>query len=119
MSTMPDEAGAVILGVDTHESEHVAALINELGQLLETRSFAATVRGYRQLLSWAREHGRLVGAGVEGTGSFGAGLARFLSEQGVAVVEVTRPSRRSRRHLGKSDTADAEAAARMVLAGEA
>jgi transposase len=119
MPTMPDDAGAVILGVDTHETEHVAALIDELGRLLETRCFAATARGYRQLLSWVREHGPLVCAGVEGTGSFGAGLARFLSEQGVAVVEVTRPSRRSRRHLGKSDTVDAEAAARMVLSGEA
>jgi transposase len=119
MPTMPDDAGAVILGIDTHETEHVAALIDERGQLLETRNFAATARGYRQLLVWARAHGRLASAGVEGTGSFGAGLARFLGEQGVAVVEVTRPSRRSRRHLGKSDTVDAEAAARMVLSGEA
>jgi transposase len=58
-------------------------------------------------------------AGVEGTSSFGAGLARFLAERGVDVVEVTRPSRRGRRHLGKSDPVDAEAAARMVLVGEA
>jgi len=71
------------------------------------------------MLTWAREHGRLARAGVEGTGSFGAGLARFLSGEAVAVVEVTRPSRRARRHLGKSDTIDAETAARMVLAGEA
>jgi transposase len=118
MPTMPD-AGDVILGVDTHESEHVAALIDELGRLLETRSLAANARGYRQLLSWAREHGRLIRAGVEGTGSFGAGLARYLAAKQIQVVEVTRPSRRSRRHLGKSDTVDAEAAARMVLAGEA
>lgn len=119
MPTMPDAAGAVILGVDTHETEHVAALIDQRGQLLETRSFPATARGYRQLFAWTGEHGRLARAGVEGTGSFGAGLARFLSERDVAVVEVTRPSRRSRRHLGKSDTVDAETAARMVLSGEA
>ena len=119
MPTMPDHAVAVILGVDTHEREHVAALIDELGRLLETRSFVANAGGYRQLLAWAREHGPVIRAGVEGTGSFGAGLARFLAEQGVAVVEVTRPSRRGRRHLGKSDTIDAEAAARTVLSGEA
>ena len=119
MSTMPDRSGEVTLGVDTHESEHVAAVLDELGRLLETRSFPANARGYRQLLVWARDRGQLVRAGVEGTGSFGAGLARFLSEHGVEVVEVTRPSRRSRRHLGKSDSVDAEAAARMVLSGEA
>ena len=119
MPTMPDDVGEVILGVDTHETEHVAALLNALGRLLETRSFPANARGYRQLLSWARGHGRLIRAGVEGTGSFGAGLARFLAAESIQVVEVTRPSRRSRRHLGKSDTVDAEAAARMVLAGEA
>ena len=119
MSTMPEIAGEVILGVDTHEREHVAALINELGRLLATRSFPATVRGFRMLLAWAREHGPVCRAGVEGTGSFGAGLARFLADEGVQVVEVTRPNRRGRRHLGKSDTVDAEAAARMVLSGEA
>ena len=111
--------GEVIVGVDTHEREHVAALIDELGRLLATRSFAASVRGYRKLLAWARAQDAVVRAGVEGTGSFGAGLARFLAEQGVEVVEVTRPNRRGRRHLGKSDTVDAEAAARMVLSGEA
>jgi hypothetical protein len=119
MPTMPDDAGAVILGVDTHETEHVAAVIDEVGRLLETRSFAVTARGYRELLSWARGRGRLACAGVERTGSFGAGLALFLTGEGIEVVEVTRPSRRSRRHLGKSDTVDAEAATRMVLSGEA
>jgi transposase len=119
MATMPDGGGAVIVGVDTHEREHVAALLDELGRLLETRSFPANARGYRQLLSWACGHGRLIRAGVEGTGSFGAGLARFLAVEDIQVIEVTRPSRRSRRHLGKSDTVDAEAAARMVLSGEA
>ena len=119
MPTMPHDACAVILGVDTHETEHVAALIDELGRLIETGSFAANSRGYRQLLVGARARGAIVRAGGEGTGSFGAGLARYLVGEGVRVVEVTRPSRRSRRHLGKSDSVDAEAAARMVLAGEA
>jgi transposase len=119
MSTMPDLAGEVILGVDTHEREHVAALVDELGRLLATRCFPANERGFALLLAGAREHGVVRRAGVEGTGSFGVGLARFLAEQGIEVLEVTRPSRRSRRHLGKSDTVDAEAAARMVLSGEA
>jgi transposase len=119
MSTMPHTAAEVILGVDTHEREHVAALIDELGRLIATGSFPANARGYRQLLTWAAERGRLGCAGVEGTGSFGAGLARFLADEGVEVVEVTRPNRRGRRHLGKTDTIDAETAARMVLSGEA
>ncbi len=119
MSTMPHLDGEVILGVDTHEREHVAALIDPVGRLIGTRAFPATVRGYRQLLAWARRHGELRRAGVEGTGSFGAGLTRLLTLEGVDVVEVTRPNRKARRHLGKSDPIDAEAAARMVLSGEA
>ncbi len=119
MSTMPDHAPEVILGVDTHEDEHVAALVDELGRLRATRSFRVTARGYRELLAWARAHGPVRRAGVEGTGSFGAGLARFLTAEGIRVIEVTRPNRRGRRHLGKSDTLDAQAAARMVLWGEA
>lgn len=119
MPTMPDQTLEVTLGVDTHEDEHVAALLDQLGRLLATRSFPATAGGYRQLLVWARGHGSLMIAGVEGTGSFGAGLARFLAAEDVQVIEVTRPNRRGRRHLGKSDTVDAEAAARMVLSGEA
>jgi len=119
MPTMPDHTVEIILGVDTHEDEHVAALVDELGRLHATRSFPATARGYRELLAWACEHGPVCRAGVEGTGSFGASLARFLASQGIRVIEVTRPSRRARRHLGKTDTVDAEAAARMVLSGEA
>jgi transposase len=118
MLTMPD-AREIILGVDTHEDEHVAALVDELGRLVATRSFPATAHGFKQLLAWARAHGSVCRAGVEGTGSFGAGLARFLAVEGVGVIEVTRPNRRGRRHLGKTDTVDAEAAARMVLSGEA
>jgi transposase len=119
MPTMPQLAGEVILGVDTHEREHVAALIDPVGRLIATGGFPATSRGFKSLFAWAHEHGPVSRAGVEGTGSFGAGLARFLNDQGIDVIEVTRPSRRARRHLGKSDTVDAEAAARMVLSGEA
>jgi transposase len=119
MPTMPDLTLEVILGVDRHEDEHVAALVDELGRLLATASFEATRRGYRQLLAWARERGAVCRAGVEGTGSFGVGLARFLAAEGIQIVEVTRPNRRARRHLGKTDTLDAESVAQMVLSGEA
>ena len=81
--------------------------------------FPATARGYEQLLSWLRSFGRLWAVGVEGTGSYGAGLARHLTEQGVRVVEVNRPDRRQRRAQGKSDALDAYAAADAVLSGRA
>lgn len=119
MSTMPDGALEVILGVDTHELEHVAAVIDGRGRLLGTGAFPANRAGFVELLAWTRSWGRVGQAGVEGTGSFGVNLTRFLVEQGLDVVEVTRPNRRSRRHLGKSDPLDAEVAARAVLSGEA
>ncbi len=119
MTTMTDTHGEIIVGVDTHEKEHVAALLDERGRLLDTRAFPAQERGFWQLLAWARSHGPVCVAGVEGTGSFGVGLTRFLQAEGVQVVEVTRPNRRARRHLGKSDPVDAQAAARAVLSGEA
>lgn len=108
---------AVTLGVDTHADLHVAAVLDHLGRLLGTRSFPSTVAGYRELLSWATSHGDLRIAGVEGTGSYGAGLSRYLVSAGVRVVEVERPNRQYRRRLGKSDHTDAEAAARAVHAG--
>jgi transposase len=79
----------------------------------------ATITGYRRLLGWHRGFGLLEKAGVEGTGSFGAGLARFLRAEGVEVFEVIRPKRRDQYRAGKSDPIDAEAAARAVLAGTA
>jgi transposase len=86
---------------------------------LASESFATTRHGYRCLLSWLRSHGELVAVGVEGTGSWGAGLARYLTTRGVAVVEVNRPNRQKRRLRGRSDAVDAEAAARAVLNGQA
>ncbi|MGH9149410.1 MAG: IS110 family transposase [Acidimicrobiales bacterium] len=76
-------------------------------------------RGYRQLAGWMRRHGELVRVGVEGTGSYGAGLARHLTSEGVEVVDVDRPNRQTRRRRGKNDTVDAEAAARAALNGDA
>jgi transposase len=113
------EPGAVVGGVDTHRHTHVAAAVDHIGRVLEIQSFPATRAGYRSLLAWLRGHGELVAVGVEGCGSWGAGLARHLNAEGVAVVEVNRPNRQNRRRRGKSDPVDAEAAARAVLNGEA
>jgi transposase len=109
----------VIGGVDTHGRAQHAAVIDQQGRLLGDREFPADSGGYRQLLGWLGRHGNLDSVGVEGTGSYGAGLTRFLLDRGVGVVEVDRPDRRLRRQRGKSDPIDAEAAARAVLAGVA
>jgi transposase len=116
---MAEPSLQVILGVDTHAQVHVACLLDHLGRLQGTLTIPATQAGSQQLLAWAGRHGRLTHAGVEGTGTYGAGLARFLTAAGVKVIEVDRPNRQRRRRRGKSDPTDAEAAARAVLAGEA
>jgi hypothetical protein len=113
------EPRRIVGGVDTHKDLHVAAVIDAVGRSLASQSFPTTRHGYRCLLSWLRSHGELVAVGVEGTGSWGAGLARYLTTRGVAVMEVNRPNRQNRRLRGKSDAVDAEAAARAVLNGQA
>ncbi|MFE1587065.1 IS110 family transposase [Streptomyces sp. NPDC058737] len=118
-STDPLVRREVVLGVDTHGEVHVAAVISPLGKILGTESFPATAAGYRQLLVWARKRGTVRRAGVEGTGTFGAGLSRYLLAQRIQVFEVNRPDRSARRLLGKSDPLDAQAAARAVLSGRA
>lgn len=116
---MAEQSGEVILGVDTHESTHTAVAIDALGRVLDTIEVSADRAGYQRLVSWARTVGDLRRAGVEGTGCYGAGLAAHLAGQGIEVLEVNRPNRQARRRRGKSDPADAEAAARAVLAGDA
>jgi transposase len=116
---MPALSKVVLGGVDTHKDLHVAAVVDPIGRVLATASFPTGRVGYGQLLDWMANFGNVVRIGVEGTGAYGAGLARFLSAQGVAVVEVNRPNRQARRKRGKSDTTDAEAAARAALNGEA
>lgn len=116
---MTDQLGDVILGVDTHLDAHVGVVIDSVGRVQGTLTIETTPGGYRQLLVWAQRFGQLRHAGVEGTGAYGAGLARFLTAAGVDVVEVDRPNRQRRRRRGKSDPTDAESAARAVLAGEA
>jgi transposase len=109
----------VTVGVDTHTDVHVAAVLDPAGRLLGTGSFPATTRGYAQLATWAEKFGRVDKVGMEGTGSFGAGLLRFLADYGLAVIEVDRPDRAARCRNGKSDPLDAESAARAVQSGRA
>ncbi|MCY1145777.1 IS110 family transposase [Actinoplanes sp. Pm04-4] len=111
---MIDVAG----GVDTHQDTHTAAVIDRVGRVLGTQQFPATMAGYNTLLQWMHSFGNLVTVGVEGTGAYGAGLTRLLRDTAVTVVEVDRPSRKTRRSQGKSDPIDAVAAAKTALAGE-
>ena len=105
-------------GVDTHQDLHVAAALDQLGRVLGTQSFPTTPAGYRELHRWLSSFGQLDKVGVEGTGSYGSALARHLSSQCVAVIEVARPNRQVRRRYGKTDVIDAIAAARAVQSGE-
>lgn len=106
-------------GVDTHGRTHHAAVVDQTGRVLGDQQFPATAAGYQQLLVWLHTFGTVVKVGVEGTGAYGAGLARYLSGQKITVVEVDRPDRKTRRVKGKSDPIDALAAARAALSGQA
>ena len=119
MTTMTHAVDAVVCGVDTHLDTNMAAALNGLGAELGTRQFPTTAAGHRALLGWLGSFGTVVRVGVEGTGSYGAGVARHLAERGVAVIEVDRPNRQNRRRRGKSDPIDAVSAARAALSGEA
>ena len=109
----------VIIGVDTHKHIHVAVALDELGGRLDARSFAADRSGYAQLIDWACALGEKPVFAIEGTGSYGAALASAVQRRGAGVVEVMRADRRDRRLRGKSDTLDAENAARAALAQRA
>ena len=119
MTTIAPPERLVTGGVDTHLDLHVAAALDPLDGVLGTASFPTTAAGYRQLLAWLRSHGQVGRVGVEGTGTYGAALARHLTAQGVPVIEVNRPNRQVRRRHGKTDVIDAIAAARAVMSGEA
>ncbi|MDD5093111.1 MAG: IS110 family transposase [Dehalococcoidia bacterium] len=109
----------IIVGVDTHKDEHVAVAITKLGARIGQRNVPTTMVGYMSLEGWANSLGEIDAFGIEGTGSYGAGLSRFLSDRGHRIIEVNRPDRSTRRRIGKSDPTDAEMAARAVLAGVA
>jgi transposase len=112
--TIVESDRAVIGGVDTHLDVHVAAALDPIGGLLGVSEFATTAAGYKELFAWLSGFGRVERVGVEGTGSYGAGLARFLLEHDVEVLEVDRPNRQVRARRGKSDPVDAVEAARAA-----
>ena len=109
----------VIVGVDTHKHAHAAVAIDAHGARLGATTVPVGLEGYRELEAWARSLGAVRAFGVEGTGSYGAGLSRYLRERAHAVLEVNRPDRQLRHRKGKSDPLDAEAAARAVRGGQA
>lgn len=114
--TSSHEDRRVVGGVDTHkDTHHAAALDAGTGKVLGNQEFPVTSSGYRQLLRWLQRYGLVVAVGVEGTGSYGAGLHRHLDQAGITVIEVSRPNRQDRRARGKSDPLDAINAARAVL----
>jgi transposase len=109
----------VIVGTDTHKYFHVAVAIDSLGVRFGDCTISADRSGFARVAAWARSLGPVCALGIEGTGSYGAGLASFLRREGHRIVEVNRGYRRLRRLRGKTDTVDAEAAARAVLSGAA
>ena len=111
--------GNLYAGIDTHKDMHVVAVIDHLGKLVETRSWPTNSAGYKNMWEWMGSLGAIAVLGVEGTGSYGAGVTRYLQDHGAVIKEVNRPNRQMRRQRGKTDAVDAEAAARAVLAGYA
>lgn len=110
----------IIIGVDTHKDTHAAVAIDSLGGRLDDYLIPVNLSGYQQLLEWAKAFEQDLVFGIEGSGSYGSGLTRFLQRQGFKVVEVGRPCyQNSRRLQGKDDLLDAEQAARQVLSGQA
>ena len=116
---VPARPTHVIVGVDTHKHTHVAVAITSLGARLASCEVTATHDGYHELVRWARALGTVDAVAIEGTGSYGAGLASFVRRNALRVVEVSHCDRRKRRTAGKTDTIDAECAARSALAGTA
>ena len=119
VSHISSRAVQVIIGVDTHKDQHVAVALDGRGVRLDEKHVPVATCGYEELERWSCDLGRVHAFGVEGTGSYGAGLARFLTDRGYTVIEVNRPDRSVRYRKGKSDPTDAEMAARAVLAGVA
>jgi transposase len=113
------EARVITGGVDTHADMHVAAALDPIGGLLGVEEFPVSPAGYARLLGWLGGFGTVALAGIEGTGSYGAGLARSLAAAGIRVVEVDRSDRQDRRRQGKSDPLDAVSAARAAQSGRA
>ena len=112
----PQLSNIVVGGVDTHKELHVAAVVDERDRVLDTEFFPTTRHGYKQLVHWLRSFGKIARIGVECTGTYGAGLLRYLHAQDIEVLEVTGPDQDLRRRKGKDDTLDAENAAHAAFA---
>jgi transposase len=119
MTSAPTPANPppMVAGIDTHKNTHHIAVLDHLGRRVADREFPTNVHGYRQIVAFLRERGPVERVGIEGTGSYGAGIARALAGEGFTVVEVARQNRQARRRSGKSDPIDAHQAALAVLAG--
>jgi transposase len=115
--TKSTQSTSVIGGVDTHKDLHDAAVVDDMDQVLGTQSFATTRQGYKLMLTWMRSFGDLKRIGVECTGSYGAGLLRYLQGADVEVLEVTAPDKLDRRRRSKNDDFDAQSAAHAAFAG--
>ena len=113
---MANEQYKVIAGIDTHADTHHVALVTDYGKHLGDRKFLAVGSGYREIAAYLTSFGPVTAVGIEGTGSYGAELARVLADHGFTVREVNRPNRAERRLHGKSDPLDAYQAAESVLA---
>jgi len=109
----------VIIGIDTHKATHIAVAIDAQGTRLAALSIPTNPKGSLELERWALSFGNVLTFGIEGTGSYGAGLSRSLLAQDYNVIEVTRPNRQLHYTQGKTDSLDAEGAARSVLSGQA
>ncbi len=118
MDVEGDVGCRIVGGVDTHKDLHVAAVVDEQDHVLGIRCFATTRQGYRQMLAWMRSFGEVQRIGIESTGSYGAGLLRFMQQAGIQVLEVTTPDKHDRRRRGKNDDIDAQNAAHAAFAGK-
>jgi transposase len=107
----------VVGGVDTHKDLHMAAVVDEQDRVLGDQCFASTRQGYRKMLAWMQSFGEVTRVGIECTGTYGAGLLRYLHQSGIPVMEVTAPDKVDRRKRGKDDRIDAQNAAHAALAG--
>ena len=111
----PDnQLNQLTLGVDTHLDVHVAVLLNGVGKLISTKEFPVCYEGYKSLLKWTFSFGHLACAGIEGTGTYGAGLCKHLLDNGIDVYEVNRPNRAKRILVRKSDPIDADIWANLL-----
>jgi transposase len=119
MATLTGERLRLIVGVDSHKEMHQAAVLDVNGALLGNERFSASSAGYRELEAWLASLGDVERVGMECTGSYAAGLARYLGERDIPVFEVNSSHKAVRARRGKDDPIDAEMAARKVLSGEA